>query len=62
MSEQQGFAAVVDAVPPSNIRFETSDVTGTHAAVANVQRSLPTAAVVKSLVKQMTMPENVPYG
>ena len=46
----------------ATVRFEATDVTGTHSAVADVQRSLPAAAVVDSLVKQMAMPENVPYG
>jgi hypothetical protein len=62
MSKNEGSVAVGDTVPATTIRFEATDVTGTHSAVANVQRSLPTAAVVDSLVKQMTMPENVPYG
>ncbi len=62
MSKNEGSVATSDAVSATTIRFEATDVTGTHTAVAHVQRSLPTEAVVDSLVKQMTMPENVPYG
>lgn len=62
MSKNEDSVAVSDTVPATTIRFEATDVTGTHSAMADVQRSLPAAAVVSSLVKQMTMPENVPYG
>ncbi|MDP7016049.1 MAG: hypothetical protein QGG36_09635 [Pirellulaceae bacterium] len=50
------------ASPSATIQFEAADVTGTHTAVADVQRSLPASAVVDSLVKQMALPENVPYA
>jgi hypothetical protein len=62
MSENEGSVVVSDTVPATTIRFKAADVTGTHSAIADVQQSLPTSAVVRSLVKQMTMPENVPYG
>lgn len=62
MSKHDDSVAVSDPAPVATIRFKATDVTGTHSAIADVQRSLPASAVVSSLVKQMTMPENVPYG
>jgi len=62
MSMNENPVAVSDPTPATTIRFAASDVTGTHSAIADVQRSLPASAVVSSLVKQMIMPENVPYG
>jgi hypothetical protein len=46
----------------ATMTFRATDVTGTHAAEANVQRSLPARAVVESLVASMSLPANVPYG
>ena len=62
ISKYEGSVAIDDTDPDAHIRFEATDVTGTHSATADVQRSLPTSAVVASLIRRMTMPENVPYG
>jgi hypothetical protein len=48
--------------PAGTLAFTAADVTGTHTAQANVQPSLPTQAVVESLIASMSLPQNVPYG
>ena len=60
-SDQLEFAAG-EASPVATISFEATDVTGLHTATANVQRSLPASAVVDSLVREMSLPQNVPYA
>ncbi len=62
MSETKFPSAAADTVGTGMLTIDAADVTGTHVATANVQRSLPAASVVSSLVKQMALPENVPYG
>lgn len=42
--------------------FTASDVTGTHSASAAVQPELPAEAVTDSLVAEMGLPANTPYG
>jgi hypothetical protein len=51
-----------DSGAVGTLQFETADVTGLHTAVANVEESLPAGAVAGSLVAEMSLPQNVPYG
>ena len=45
------------------VSFSVSDVTGTISLEKeNIQGSLPVAAVASSLVTEMQLPENVPWG
>jgi hypothetical protein len=51
--------------PPGEetLRFEATDVTGTHSVVASdVSKSMPAGVVARALAHQMSLPDNVPWA
>jgi hypothetical protein len=62
MSLSEGVSTASEALDGAMLSFQAEDVTGSHAAVVTVQKSLPAEAVTRSLVVQMALPDNMPYG
>jgi hypothetical protein len=48
--------------PTENFNFTAADITGTRSSVASVPPTLPTHSVIETLVAEMSLPQNVPFG
>jgi hypothetical protein len=62
MSMENTLSLSSETLETAMLSFHVVDVTNSHAAEVSVQPSLPAAAVTRSLVVQLELPDHTPFG